>query len=265
MCLQPSNRWRRLCENGQWFLALRADQTRVIEHPFPVGVGAGGIHGRVPVVDDAACGIQAAISSADVFGRDIIVLDIWQRDHAISVSVPIPGCVGRRKHAGRGTSQRQIDVPASSFKLRRRGTYLFVLGFSAGSFGRRASLRHRCSACRCGKSPSVVYRWRGEFGCRYCELPVHSDFSEWMDLPDISVQPGAVYCRRRIADGSAVGIVRLLGCCDFAIRKASERGSAGAGCLPVVVVDASGHNPVFLHMLFLEPCGRVESHSLSPT
>lgn len=96
-------------------------------------------------------------------------------------------------------------------------------------------------------------------------LPVHSDFSEWMDLPDISVQPGAVYCRRRIADGSAVGIVRLLGCCDFAIRKASERGSAGAGCLPVVVVDASGHNPVFLHMLFLKPCGRVESHSLSPT
>ncbi|MFQ9338268.1 MAG: hypothetical protein ACLR2M_06655 [Varibaculum sp.] len=41
-----------------------------------VGVGAGGIHGRVPVVDDVACGIQAAISSADVFGRDIIVLDM---------------------------------------------------------------------------------------------------------------------------------------------------------------------------------------------
>ena len=149
MHLQPSNRWRRLCENGQWCFASWADQTRVIEHPFPAGVGAGGIHGRVPVVDDAACGIQAAISSADVFGRDIIVLDIWQRDHAISVSVPIPGCVGRRKHAGRGTSQRQIDVPASSFKLRRRGTYLLVLGLFLGSSWRGASLRHECSSRRC--------------------------------------------------------------------------------------------------------------------
>lgn len=72
MCLQPSNRWRRLCENGQWFLASWADQTRVIEHPFPVGVGAGGIHGRVPVVDDAACGIQAAISSADVLDETLL-------------------------------------------------------------------------------------------------------------------------------------------------------------------------------------------------
>ena len=176
MCLQPSNRWRRLCENGQWFLALRADQTRVIEHPFPVGVGAGGIHGRVPVVDDAACGIQAAISSADVFGRDIIVLDIWQRDHAISVSVPIPGCVGRRKHAGRGTSQRQIDVPASSFKLRRRGTYLFVLGLSLGSSWRSASLRHECSSRRCREPSSLIHRWGGKHGRRCSELPIHSDF-----------------------------------------------------------------------------------------
>lgn len=102
-----------------------------------------------------------------------------------------------------------------------------------------------------GKSPFVVYRWRGEFGCRYCELPIHSDFREWMGLSDLSVQPGAVHCRRRTANGGTVRIVCMLGCCDFAVRKASERGSARAGCLPAVVVDASGDNPAFLH---IKPC-----------
>ena len=193
----------------------------------------------------------AAISPADVLGRDAVVFQLWQWNYAISVSVSFSGRISWRKHTGRGTSQWQIDVSAGSFKLWRRGTHLLVLGFSAGSSGRRAPLRHRCSPCCWGKSPFVVYRWRGEFGCRYCELPIHSDFREWMGLSDLSVQSGAVHCRRRTVNGGTVRIVCMLGCCDFAVRKASERGSARAGCLPAVVVDASGDNPAFLH---IKPC-----------